>query len=268
MKLLTKNSIYFLLITLIVFCIGGFVFYYQLQDIINEEAAEELYHKKDQVNNFISLQHRLPESLSKEDDMKFYPCDKITSERLIDTLIYIRSEDESLPSKQLHFVTAVADQRYLVILNKPMFEADDLIETITTSFVIIVIVLIVILLISNYLYSKMAWKPFMKLLNSISEYNLEKHKVIESVKTNTYEFDQLSLAIHKMSEKIYSDFENLKGFTENASHELQTPLAIITTKTEQLLQSPNLLEQQQKQVYEINQTAKRLSKLNQKRHWP
>jgi len=263
MKLLTKNSIYFLVITLIVFCIGGFVFYYQLQSIINEEATEELYHKKEQVISFISQQHKLPESLSKEGGMLFYPCDKTTDERLIDTLIYIRSEDESLPSKQLHFVTAVGDQKYMVILNKAMFEADDLIETIINSFIIIVIVLIVVLLITNYLYSKIAWKPFMKLLGSISKYDMEKHKVLELVKTNTSEFNQLSVAIHKMTERIYSDFENLKSFTENASHELQTPLAIINTKTEQLLQSSNLLVEEQKQVYEINQTAKRLSKLNQ-----
>jgi len=51
MKLLTKNTIVLLIVTLFVFIIGGFVFYYQLQNIMNEEAIEALYAKKEKVEN-------------------------------------------------------------------------------------------------------------------------------------------------------------------------------------------------------------------------
>ncbi|MBK6834145.1 MAG: hypothetical protein IPG89_07685 [Bacteroidetes bacterium] len=66
-----------------------------------------------------------------------------------------------------------------------------------------------------------------------------------------------------MTEKISNDYEKLKNFTENASHELQTPLAIIKGKTELLMQTQGLTEEQSKLISEIDQTSNRLKKLNQ-----
>jgi signal transduction histidine kinase len=54
----------------------------------------------------------------------------------------------------------------------------------------------------------------------------------------------------------------LKRFTENASHEIQTPLAIIKTKIELLAQS-ELNESQANVIQTLNDVVNRISKLNQ-----
>jgi signal transduction histidine kinase len=44
------------------------------------------------------------------------------------------------------------------------------------------------------------------------------------------EFSELNSSINHMTSKMSSDYKNQKKFTENASHEFQTPLAIIKVK--------------------------------------
>ena len=66
-----------------------------------------------------------------------------------------------------------------------------------------------------------------------------------------------------MTEKIAKDYRNLKEFTENASHEMQTPLSIIQSKLELLIQSENLTAEQMQEVQVIYESAARLAKLNQ-----
>jgi len=67
----------------------------------------------------------------------------------------------------------------------------------------------------------------------------------------------------KLRNQVENDFVNLKQFTENASHEIQTPLAIIKNKSELLLQQEELDKETVKEIVSINEAATRLSKLNQ-----
>jgi len=54
----------------------------------------------------------------------------------------------------------------------------------------------------------------------------------------------------------------LKAFTENASHEIQTPLAVILSKLEMLLQSEGLAPEQLKLIQAAYRSARRLSQTN------
>jgi signal transduction histidine kinase len=66
-----------------------------------------------------------------------------------------------------------------------------------------------------------------------------------------------------MATQIYNDFESQKEYTENVSHELQTPLAIISSKADELMQADNLSKEQMDQFALLLETTNRLSKINQ-----
>ena len=66
-----------------------------------------------------------------------------------------------------------------------------------------------------------------------------------------------------MTNKIQGDYKSLKEFTENASHEIQTPLAIIKSKLELLIQQENFKEEQMQAIQSVYDAANRLSRLNQ-----
>lgn len=263
MRLLTKNTLILLIITVIVFLLGGFVFYFQLKNIMNEEANESLYLKKNEIISYINKHQQLPDTLLSEDLMSFKPVNSAVNERMLEELLYIKSADEKLPFKKLVFTIKLKNQHYECHISKSLFEDDDLIETIIFSFFTITLFLIGVFIAANYFFSKNNWKPFFTLLDKIKGYEIEKHKVIHSENSKILEFKQLNDAITVMTTKIATDFNNLKTFTENASHELQTPLAIIKNKSELLLQTEGLTETLAKQIIDIHQAATRLSKLNQ-----
>ena len=263
MRLLTKNTLVLLAVTLIIFVAGGFVFYSQLKKIMNEEAVEALYIKKSEIENYITKNKKLPESISLEELLIFVESKNPSKESLNDRMIYIEEEQEDMPYKQLSFNVAFEDKNYKCTVSKSLLEADDLIETIFQSFSIIIGLLIIVFVSINYLFSKQIWKPFFKTLKQINDYEIENHQVLNFESNGAKEFEQLNEAIKKMTQKISNDFNNLKSFTENASHELQTPLSIIKNKIELLLQTEGLTEELAKQLLEISQTTNRLSKLNQ-----
>jgi signal transduction histidine kinase len=65
-----------------------------------------------------------------------------------------------------------------------------------------------------------------------------------------------------MTNKLHTDFLQQKEFTENASHEMQTPLAVVKANLSLLFQSPNLKEEEMNQLQSIENTIKKLTALN------
>lgn len=263
MRLLTKNTLVYLLVTVTVFLLGGLVFYKQLTQLIDEETTEGLFLKKGQVFSYISENHKLPEAVLQKELFSFTKADTPVKETLKDTVLYNSYEEESLPYRELSFAVTIEGQNYKASVRAPLLESEDLVEAVIATLLIISVALLVIMLSVNYFFSKKIWKPFFNTLTALNDYDITKHQAISPGKTNTLEFKKLNEAIQKMTSKISADFQNLKAFTENASHEIQTPLAIIKTKTENLLQSDGLSEELAKQLIEINRAAGRLSKLNQ-----
>lgn len=63
--------------------------------------------------------------------------------------------------------------------------------------------------------------------------------------------------------QILKTFNIEKQFTQNASHELQTPIMVIKTSIESLLQSPNLKEENYHDIETILKNTNKLSRINQ-----
>jgi signal transduction histidine kinase len=106
------------------------------------------------------------------------------------------------------------------------------------------------------------WLPFYKNLDILKKFSvLDKNKV-ELVNSEINEFKDMNNSIVELTEKIKADYHRLKEFSENASHELQTPVAIIKTKIESMLQNEQLNKESAAQLQSMYQTVNRLSRLN------
>ncbi len=81
--------------------------------------------------------------------------------------------------------------------------------------------------------------------------------------TDIDEFHLLNDTLRDLTYQIQSDYHNLKEFTENVSHEAQTPLSIISTKIELLMQETNYSERQHKLLVQTYNATQRLYKLNE-----
>ncbi|HEY4798269.1 MAG TPA: HAMP domain-containing sensor histidine kinase [Bacteroidia bacterium] len=265
MKLLTKTGIYYFIITLILFAAGGTIFYFSLRNIINGSITEHIYDIKNKVASYVKKTGSLPsESPIDIYKVEFSPIlNKVpAAETLRDTIL--EDEDgEMEPFRVLLFLVQVEGKNYSARISRQLMESDDLIESIAYSLSILTGILLTVLFLLNWWFSKNLWKPFYHTLDELKRFDLNKKEHVKLPSVNISEFRILNEEIRKMTGKIQQDYQNLKEFTENASHEIQTPLAIIRSKAELMIQSDNIPAEQQKLIQDIYESTNRLSKLNQ-----
>ena len=264
MKLLTRTSIYYLALSLTLFLVGGVIFYVQLRGIIDGDFTENLYEEQQQILQFVKDSAKVPtQSIFFGDQVSFSKKTGVLKQQLKDTLLFNPLEEEYQLYRRLTFPVKIREQEYAVAIHKPLFESDDLVETISYSLGLIAAITLVLLFVLTRVLSEKMWKPFYETLEVLQRFDLNQKDMLKLPDVKIWEFKKMNNEIQKMTEKIHRDYVSLKEFTENASHEIQTPLAIIRSKMELMIQSDSLLEEQMKLALEVAESTNRLSKLNQ-----
>lgn len=264
MKLLVKATMYYLLVALIFFGIGGLLIYTNTEKLIREDIKKFLVNREEIATTQIVNGEPLSSLNNYEQKVSMIPK-TVNVDQLIfvDTLIYDIIDDKYQPYLQLTVNRKIGKQSYHIVISKSLIETKLLVTEIFLDMFYVFVGLIAVLISFNLLVSRNLWRPFKDTLVRLQTYELGRSDRIKFKETNTVEFLQLNTILSKMTDRIRKDFLNLKEFTENASHEIQTPLAIIKSKTEMLMQSDNLSEHQFTFVKAIYDATIKLSKLNQ-----
>lgn len=156
----------------------------------------------------------------------------------------------------------INNKPFLFTVQTNIEESQETIAVIAVTTVFFFIVIALGLLFINRKLSVSIWKPFRNTLEKLKKFNLNNHHQIEFEKTDTVEFEELHESLHKLIEHSVSVYKAQKEFTENASHELQTPLTIIKHKIDLLLQNESLTEEQYLIAEDINKALTRSSRIN------
>ncbi|WP_276495733.1 sensor histidine kinase [Pontibacter litorisediminis] len=265
MRILTKTSLYYLLVSLVVFAVGGTVFYLSLREEIYDEVDDQLFTDKENIIAYIQKYDRLPNvtsGISEAILVKEGNADNLVMEHLRDTLIYSTYDEEYIPFRQLTFTAYRQGKPYEYTILKSLMDFDDLTESTVLAMIWIFILLLVGLAFVNYYTNKYTWRHFYDTLARIKGYSLSQQQPLTLKKSTTKEFEELNQVLHSMTHKIHSDFLNLKEFTENVSHEIQTPLAIVSSKVELFMQSEHLDEEQARLLSDMYGALNRLARLN------
>lgn len=141
-------------------------------------------------------------------------------------------------------------------------EPEETIAGTIRSLTVIFFLLLLVVGITSIIVSKYILSPFHSSLSAIRSFNLKQRENLVLPKTRTDEFKLLNDFLSKMTTKALDDYRTLKEFSENASHELQTPLAIIRGKLELLLQS-EISDDQAKLIASANEAVDKLARTNQ-----
>lgn len=141
-------------------------------------------------------------------------------------------------------------------------ESDDLIQNMFMLLAVLWFSLGILLLWTSRKIIKNSSKPFYELLENLHNFNLDRTQMIELPQTNISEFKLLNNAIESLLRENIQAYKEQKNFIENASHELQTPLAIIISKVELLMNSEKISEDQLKELSAILSNLNRMKRLN------
>jgi len=265
MKLQNKINIRFMLVTLLVFTVAGVIFYLALGHVIDHNIKGILKSRK--TNIILYLQHHRTDSIligSPDRTILIKQIPKAADQSCIsDTMAYDEREKELIPFRKMVFTTSVANNYFEVTILHSLLESEDL-QLIIFYFMAILFTLIILaLFFLNRWLSGKAWRPFFNSLSLLRSWKISENHQVQFDQTGISEFDQLNQTLEEMIQKMQADFMNLKEFTENASHEIQTPLAIIKSKLELILNDQTLTNIQHKQLHDVFETVIRLSKLNE-----
>lgn len=176
---------------------------------------------------------------------------------------YMEYEDDNEPYRVLetYFIDKDGNSKRLEIRTS-IVEEDEFAENLFFALIVLYVVMVTSIIMINNVILRKTWKPFYKTLKKLGNYEFGKGSNEKNKDTNIHEFKLLNQEIDKMIQRNEQTFKHQKQFIENASHELQTPLAVSINKIEILLEDDNLSEEKLIELSNIRETLLKLVKIN------
>lgn len=262
MKLINKTNRNFIVVILIVLPISCLLLFLFLNYFISDEVDEKL--RVDEM--------RIIEQLKKNPAfISIAPVIEVSEieskinidEEIKNVLVFDPIEKEKEPFRELTSVQQINGKWYLIKVRHSTIEDKDFFIAIGLTMVIILILIFTLLLFLNNRLSLKLWKPFYHNIDKLKTYSFKENQELILLDSKINEFQDLKNSLITLTNKLQKDYRALKEFTENASHEIQTPLSIISMNLDEVLQGEHS-EGNYKKLYACYQSTQRLSKLNEK----
>lgn len=261
MKLLNKTGIYYILFALPLCAICSLLIYLFISAGIKDELDESLQKEA------ASIELKLGRGVDPRDLETVETSIRTEFQQKLpivfsDTSLLDKAEDGMVPYRVLSSVAKTKKQNYLVTIRRSYVETDDLVFSILMPVILLFVVLLAGIYFINYRVSKKLWAPFYSSVEKLKSFRLEDRFPVSFDRSTIQEFAILNSSLNEMTKQMQEAYLKQKEFTENASHELQTPLAIILGKIEVLIQSSKLGSDEMELISGIYNSASRLSHLN------
>jgi two-component system, OmpR family, sensor kinase len=260
MKLLQKTNRSYLLLSATAFIVACLVIYYILSLIFDAQLNEKI------SDNKMKIVRNLEKNGIIEDNPPFVEVKEIESineqqDLFSDTLIFDQDENEMVVYRELTCNERVRDRYYRIIIRNTLIEKSDILLTIIAVLGSVFALLLISLYLLNRRLSLKMWQPFYNTLNEMKKFSQKNSSFELPPSGKIDEFIELNSTLDNMGKRIISDYQSLKMFTEDASHEIQTPLTVIRSKLESVLQFPELKKEQVESIHAALSATTRLSKL-------
>jgi signal transduction histidine kinase len=266
MKLVTKFIWIYLAVTVVVLAVGGVISFHIIKNEVAYELRWQLYDQIDRLESLIEDGRRINGRRginSREENYEVRRLDEDVEPRTIvtDTLVWHEGLQRMEENIKVSSYKMISGKPYYISAHGVLIESDDVAEAVIKTLLWILGMQLAGAVGIGFLVSGRLFRPFKQTLNRINNFKLQSIEPIRAEKTGVREFDELNRFVHEMTEKAVSDYQNLKEFAENASHELQTPLSIAGGKLD-LLMETDLNEEQYRFVESAHRSINKLSRLS------
>ncbi len=246
---------------LVLTILSSIALYFYTKKILQDQVEESLY----------STEARVVEALM--DDQPVFSVspvievrkvDKTGKKILKDTVIYDPSQDEMEEFRELSTYENIGGQLYHITIRDLVVESGDILVAIIISYILIFVLSVLFLFFFNTNRNIKLWNPFFKNLEQMKKFSISSREELQLVDSDVLEFSELKEEIQLLTSKVRNDYQNLKQFTEDVSHEMQTPLAIIQAKIDNIINEHTINDKQFEQISSIQNDIQRLKHLNQR----
>ena len=269
MKLIYRITLRLSFVLIPLLALWGILFFYNMVDEINDEAddalerfSEQIIRKKlagqdlsgvaDGSNNSYSIVPILGEYANMHPHIEYY-----------DTEISILGKNEIEPARVLRTIfTDDSGQYYDLKVMTPTFEKEDLFATIFNQMIVLYLVVMLTIIVVVMVTLNRNMRPFYVLLRWLDSYTPGSNRVIVPNDTTIPEFKKMGIALQEAVDRSEDLYEQQKQFIGNASHELQTPLAVIGNRIDWMVDSMDLSEEPLNELFLIRKELRHIIKLN------
>jgi signal transduction histidine kinase len=266
MKLAQRYNRANLVTSFIILTITGVIYYIAIHFILTGKLDKDLVIEEKEIEAYVNNYGKLPAPGDFLHQKVTYQ--KTTSRKTIERNFfyddfYNETEKENEPGRTLVTSVSLKGVHYEVKISKSRVESEDLIQLIFIITLAVTILLLVSLLLINRFVLQRIWSPFYSTLGMMKAFNIAQTEEIKPQQTKIEEFNELNESANAMAARVRKDYRELKSFTDNASHEMMTPLAIVNSKLDSLLQTGTFSAAQGAIIEDIYNAIGRLIKLNQ-----
>ena len=268
MKLIYRVTIRLSAILLPILLLWAAVFYYSMVHEINDETDDSLEDYATMLIRRTLTNHELPgqsDGSNNTYSIELLPGGTCTGPILEfeDRQVYIPEKRETEPARTLRMSFSDADgNTWLLTVSTPTFEREDLLLAVLWHLVALYAILVITILAVTSIVFNYSMRPLYRLLRWLDGYSLGNGVEDLPMCTHIEEFRILTESARSTIARAEENFERQKQFIGNASHELQTPLAVLGTRIEWMIDNTPLTEEQFAELTKMRQSLHRLSRLN------
>jgi len=267
LKLLTKSTFYYLFFSNLTIFAGVVLLYLAIRKDVYRQIDDSLVTEKEIIQDQIEQTDTIPDfavSFGHQIVVQLMNNPLHEFQVINDTIVSDSFSRTDQPFRYLYYAgNTKRNKGYTIRILQTLSEKKELLEHISLYMFLLFISLFLMTILLNYLISRKLWHPFYITVDNAEKFDIQSDKPLDLPETNIEEFQQLNKVFDKMTRKMRSDYLNLKEYNENAAHEIQTPLAIIRSKLEILMQRKELKKESINLIKSINEATTKLFKLNQ-----
>lgn len=237
--------------------------FFLIRKTLQRELDGALLRSKSRIENYVQSNGRLPEISSFNDQLiTFRPVAVLQELRLNDTMQYIAEQRKNHISRKLSFTMVLNGQPWEGTISQPLEGTRHLTILVGEIAIATISVTLFLFVLINRLVLSRIWRPFYQSLQLIERFKVDQPMTSPFPESSIDEFRLMNAHFLKASENASRDYRNLKEFSENASHELQTPLAIIRSNLDMLAQE-GITERQSELMQGVYGSVRRMSRLQE-----
>lgn len=262
MKLFNRYTRINTLATILIFLLASIAYYFLLRFVIIGQLDDDLRIEQHEIEGYVTKFGKLPDPIAVKDQVIRYvvvPGPGLT-EPVFSTVPSTQDHMESM--RQLQFELRLGNSWYLVTVGKDLEGTRAIIHAVILITLGTILVILLTSLFINRMLIRKLWEPFYRTLEAMRQYRIGQSEKPGFSNTDIEEFQTLNTTLSHVVNLAEADFRHLKEFTENASHELQTPLAVVKSKLDILIQDEALSESQSRLVQNAYEAVHKLTRLN------
>jgi two-component system sensor histidine kinase QseC len=261
MKLFTRYTRLNLWAMLIVFLIGASALFFTFRYILIRQVDEGLETEYDETLQYIRQYGRLIPPVSVSDQQIAYHETQKPQGAAFSTITLQGGHGDREVFRQYTFSVPFNGRYYQFFVSTSLEQTEYLLHAVALVTLITIVAMLLAIYLINRMLVKQLLQPFYQTIDAVRKHSLLNREPLRLPQTPIEEFTTLNQTLNDMAAKVQHDYQLMRNFTAQAAHELQTPLAVIRTRLEALMQVPRIDAEQAAGIAGVDDSVERLTRL-------